>query len=72
MIFDSQNGAYAVLGVAFIITVVEPRLDLSQIARPDRLTAQRAGRLPARRPAIHQDKSHVLPPKCGLRCARRQ
>jgi len=39
MIFDSQNGAYAVLGVAFIITIGELRLDFSQIARSDRLTA---------------------------------
>ena len=62
MIFDSQHGAFAVFGVAFIITVGEPRLDLSQIACPDRLTAQRAERLRAGRPAIHQDESHVAPP----------
>src|SRR5258708_13745627 len=62
MIFESQHGAFAVLGVAFVITIGEPRLDFPQIARPDRLTAQRAERLPAGRPAIDQDESHVAPP----------
>ena len=62
MIFDSQHGALAMFGVAFIITVGEPRLDFSQIARPDRLTAQHAEGLRAGRPAIHQDESHVAPP----------
>jgi hypothetical protein len=61
MIFDSQHGAFAVFGVAFIITVGDPRLDLSQIARPDRLAAQRTERSWAGRPAIHQDESHVAP-----------
>jgi len=32
MIFDSQHGALAMFGVAFIITVGELRLDFSQIA----------------------------------------
>ena len=63
MIFDCQDGAFAVFGVAFIITVGEPRLDLSQIARPDRLTAQSTGRSRTGRPAIHQDESDVAPPK---------
>ena len=62
MIFNSQDGAFAVFGVAFIIAVGEPRLDFSQIARPDRLTAQHAEGLRAGRPAIHQDESHVAPP----------
>ena len=62
MIFESQDGAFAVLGVAIMIAVGEPRLDLSQIARPDRLAAQRAAGLPARRPAIHQNEPHVAPP----------
>jgi hypothetical protein len=62
MIFDSQRGAFAVFGIAFIITVGQPRVDFSQIARPDRLTAQRAEGLRAGRPAIHQDESHVAPP----------
>jgi len=62
MIFDSQHGALAVFGVAFIITAGDPRLDFSQIARPDRLAAQRAEGLRAWRPAIHQQESHVAPP----------
>jgi hypothetical protein len=62
MIFDSQHGAFAVFGVAFIITVGDPRLDFSQIARPDRFTAQRTEGLRAGRPAIHQYESHVAPP----------
>ena len=62
MIFDSQHGALAMFGVAFIITVGDPRLDFSQVARPDRLTAQRTERLRAGRPAIYQDESHVAPP----------
>jgi len=62
MIFDSQDGAYAVFSVALIIAVEEPRLDFSQIAQPDWLAAQRAERLQAGRPAIHQDVSHVVPP----------
>ena len=61
MIFDSQHRAFAVFSVAFIITVGQPRLDFPQIARPDRLTAQRTDGLPARRPAIHQDESHMAP-----------
>jgi hypothetical protein len=62
MIFESQDSAFAVFGVAFIITVGEPRPDFSQITRRDRLTAQHTERLRAGRPAIHQDESHVAPP----------
>jgi hypothetical protein len=62
MNFDNQDGALAVFSIAFIITVGEPRVDLSQIARPDRLAAQRTERSWAGRPAIHQDESHVAPP----------
>ena len=62
MIVDSQHGAFAVFGVAVIITVGDPRLDFPQIARPDRLTAQRTERLRAGRPAIHKHESHVPPP----------
>jgi hypothetical protein len=47
--------------MAFVITVGEPRVDFSQIARPDRLAAERTERLRAGRPAIHQDKSPVAP-----------
>jgi hypothetical protein len=62
MIFESQDGLFAVIGVAIMIAVGEPRSDFSQIARSDRLTAQYAERLRAGRPAIHQDESHVAPP----------
>jgi hypothetical protein len=62
MIFDSQHGAFAVFGVAFIIAVGDSRFDFPQIARPDRLTAQRTEGLRAGRPAIHQYESHVAPP----------
>jgi hypothetical protein len=61
MIFENQGGASAVIGVATMITVGEPRPDLSQIARPDCLTAQHTERLRAGRPAIHQYESHVAP-----------
>jgi hypothetical protein len=62
MIFESQDGAFAVFGVAFIITIGEPRPDFSQIARPDWLAAQHTERLRAGRPAIHQYESHVALP----------
>jgi hypothetical protein len=62
MNFDGQHGAFAVFSIAFIITVGEPRVDLSQIARPDRHPAQRTERSRAGSPAIHQDESHVAPP----------
>jgi hypothetical protein len=62
MVFDSQDRALAMTGVALIITVGEPRLDLSQIACTDRLAALRAQGLPKGRPAVHQDESHVASP----------
>ena len=62
MICQNQDRAFAVIGVAIMIAVGEPRPDLSQVARPDRLTAQHTERLRAGRPAIHQDESHVGPP----------
>ena len=58
MSFESPDGGFAVIVEAVGIAVGEPRRDLSQIARPDRLAAQRTDRLAARRPAIHEDKSH--------------
>jgi hypothetical protein len=64
MNFDGQYGALAVFGIAFIITVAEPRVDFPQIARPDRLTAQRTEGLAAGRPAIDHDESHVEHPQC--------
>ena len=62
MIFENQDRAFAVIGVAIKIAVGEPRPDLSQIVRSDRLTAQNTERSRARRPAIHQYESHVAPP----------
>ena len=62
MIFENQDGAFAVIGVAIMIAVGEPRTDFSQIVRPDWLAAQHTERLRAGRPAIHQHESHVPPP----------
>jgi hypothetical protein len=60
--FESKGGLFAVIGVAIMIAVGEFCPDFPQIARPDRLTAQRTERLGAGRPAIHQHESHVAPP----------
>jgi hypothetical protein len=60
---ESQISAYAVIGVAFGIAVEEPRADFFQIVRSDVFTAPRAKRLPARRPAVHQNVSHVALPR---------
>src|SRR3981081_2713372 len=62
MTFDSHDGRFAVIGVATMIAVGEPRPDFSQVARSDWLTAQHTERLRAGRPAIYQDESHVAPP----------
>jgi hypothetical protein len=62
MIFDGQDRAFAMFGVALIITVGEPCLDFSQIACPDRPPAQRTERLSERRPAIHKDEPHAASP----------
>ena len=62
MIFESQDGHFAVIGVAIMIAVGEPRPDFSEIARSDWLTTQHTERLRAGRPAIHKDESHVAPP----------
>ena len=62
MIFESQDGHFAVIGVAIMIAVGEPRPDFSEIARSDWLTTQHTERLRAGRPAIHQYESHVAPP----------
>jgi hypothetical protein len=69
MNFDGQYGALAVFGIAFIITVAEPRVDFPQIARPDRLTAQRTEGLAAGRPAIDHDESHVELPNAKRNAA---
>jgi hypothetical protein len=62
MIFDGKDAALAMAGVAFVITVAEPRPDLSQIIRPDRLAAEHTDGLRAGSPAIDQDEFHVEPP----------
>jgi len=62
MPLESQDGSFAVIGVAVMVAVRQPRLDFSQIARPDRLTAQHTQGLRVGRPAVHQNESHVAPP----------
>ena len=62
MSFGGKDAALAVAGVAFVIAVAEPRPDLSQIARRDRLAAGRADGLRAGCPAVDQDEFHVEPP----------
>jgi hypothetical protein len=47
---------FAVSSVALMIAVGEPRCDVSQVASPEWLTAQRTGRLRAGCPAIHQNE----------------
>jgi hypothetical protein len=51
-----------VIRVAIVIAVDEMRSDLSQVGFFDRLIAHHTEGLRARRPAIHQDESHVAPP----------
>jgi hypothetical protein len=63
MTVESQDRTLAVIGIAFVIAVEEPRADFSQIARSDVFTAPRTKGLPARRPAVHQKVSHVAPPR---------
>jgi hypothetical protein len=62
MIFENQDGLFAVIRVAIVIAVGKPCPDFSQIARPDWLTAQHTERLRAGRPAIHQDESDGVVP----------
>jgi hypothetical protein len=52
-----------VIEIALVIAVGEPCCDFAQVAPPDWLTTQRAERLRAGCPAIHQDEFHVPPPK---------
>jgi hypothetical protein len=68
MLFERWDGSLAVTGVALVIAVGEPRCKFSQVALPDWLTAQRAERLRAGCPAIHQDEFHMLPPR-SVSCA---
>jgi hypothetical protein len=63
MIFENQDGLFAMIVVAIVIAVGEPCPDFSQIARPDWRTAQHTERLRAGRPAIHQDESHGVVPR---------
>src|SRR6266481_6113802 len=59
MLLERWGGNLAVTGVALAIAVGEPRCKFSQVALPDRLTAQRTERLRAGCPAIHQDELHM-------------
>jgi hypothetical protein len=52
-IFQSQDGVRAVIDVAIVIAIGEPRPDFSQIAVSDWLTALHAKRRWAGCPAIH-------------------
>src|SRR5262249_27474159 len=69
MLLEREDGNLAVTGVALVIAVGEPRCQLSQVALPDRLAAQRAERLRAGYPAVHQDEFHLPPPRL-VACAR--
>jgi hypothetical protein len=62
MLLDRGGGNFAVIDVAPVIAVEEPRCKFSQIALPDRLTAQLTESLLAGRPTIHDDEFHVPPP----------
>jgi hypothetical protein len=62
MISEGRGGKSSVTDVALVIAVGEPCCDFSQVALPDRLTAQRTERLRAGCPAIDQDEFHVSPP----------
>ena len=62
MLLESQDGSLAVIGVASMVAVREPRVDFSQIAPPDWPAAQHTLGLRIWRPAIHQYESHVAPP----------
>ena len=62
MTLESQHGFLAVIGIAIMVAVRQPRLDLSQVARPDWPAAQHTQGLCAGRPPVHQYESHVAPP----------
>jgi hypothetical protein len=51
-----------VIRVAIVIAIAEVRAEFSQIAFSEWLLALHTEGLRARRPSIHQDKSHVAPP----------
>jgi hypothetical protein len=62
MILERQDGNIAVIGVAPVAAVGEPRCNFSQVALSDWLTAQGTERLRSGCPAIHHDEFHVPPP----------
>jgi hypothetical protein len=60
--FEKQERALAVICVAGVAAIGEVRADFSQVTHADRPSAHHAVALPAQRPAIDQDESHVAPP----------
>jgi hypothetical protein len=60
---ESQHCGLAVIGIAVMIAVAEPRVDFSQIACPDRLAAHDAQTTWTWRPAVYNYEPHVAPPK---------
>ena len=52
----------AVPDVALVIAIGEAGCKISQVALPDRLTAQRAEGVRVGRPAVHEDEFHLRPP----------
>ena len=64
---ERWDGNLAVIRVARVIAVGEPRRKFSQVALPDWLTARRTERLRAGCPAIHQDEFHTPPPRSVFR-----
>jgi hypothetical protein len=60
---ESQGRTYAVIGITFGIAIEEPRADFFQIVFSDVFTAPRTKGSPARRPAVHQNVSHVALPR---------
>ena len=72
--FERPDRADIMIGVAIGVAVGQSRSDLSQVVGADRPGAERARRLPAGRPAIHQDESHGMPPNaiCVAGVANRQ
>jgi hypothetical protein len=59
------HDSLAVIRVAIMVTVVELCPQLAQIGIADRLTAQRANRIYAGCPAIHQNEVHLSPRNVG-------
>ena len=62
MTFENHDCASAVIGVTSVIAVDEMGSGFPQIACLDLPIAHRTERLPAGRPAIHQNEPHVAPP----------